>query len=224
MRVVEIDPRDEYKKSFCGKHDDTLLDFIFDHGLFPRKIYFPSQTSAVEGDLFVFSHGTCKKFIRTIYLPRQGSSIQGYLLMLYNDVCKVMALQNEDISSVEKMIPHLFGAELMLKNQDDIFEERGELVMTEYGRSAHTQVEKILSRLYPTEKCHYLGFQGIRMGGQAYHVLLQVGFLKRNRLRTNDTLPGIENVILKDEKPLIYPVFEDILKRMLFLPQYLCLN
>lgn len=196
MKVVEIDPREAYKRKFCDKQGDRLLDFIFDHGLFPRKIYFPAQASVKEG----------------------------YLLMLFNDVCKVFMLQNEDSLSVEKTVQCLFGGDVILKNQDEILEEKGDLVITECGASAHIQIEKVLSKLYPRKKSHYFGLEGIKIKGQAYYMLLQVGFLRSGRLRINDTLPKFDNVILKDEKLIIYPVFEDILKRILFSAAHFCLN
>jgi len=132
-------------------------------------------------------------------------------------------LQNQGELSLEKVAELSCGADLMIKNQDDIFEEKGEIVMTQCGPHAHSQADQRLLKLYPQRKPRYLAFDAVKIKRKPYYVLIQVGFLRDRKIRIVDTLPKIDN-ILKDEKIILCPLFEDILKKMLFQIQYFCPN
>lgn len=115
-------------------------------------------------------------------------------------------------------------ANLLIRNQDEIFQEKGKIIFTEYGPQAYKEVDKELARLYPEEKLHYLALDAITIGGKPYSMLLQVGFLRKDRLRIGDTLPMMDDVILPGEKNILSSVFENILEGMLSSPQYCYLN
>jgi len=212
MQLVKINPQEEYKKSLCSKEDDELLDFVFRHRLFPRSIYLPEEAFPPGGDLLVLFQGKSRSLMQTIHLPQQVEQMRGYLFALFNQVRNIAVLKKRNISSAQKMIPFLFGEDVKLKNQDEIVEEKGEILIAESRRSAHREIEKNLSRLYPEEKSRYLELQGIQLKGQSYYLLLQVAFRKVGRLYIEDTLPNLDGVILSDEKAIIYPMLEDILK------------
>jgi len=195
MQVVRIDVKEEYKKKFSEREKKKFLDYVFEHNLFPRGFYLPAGA-----------------FIR-----------KGYLSLLLGYVSRIHMLQNQGELSLEKVTELSFGGDLMIKNQDDIFEEKGEIVMTQCGPHAHSQVDQRLLRLYPQRKPRYLAFDAVKIKRKSYYVLIQVGFLRDRKIRIVDTLPKIDN-ILKDEKLILCPLFEDILKKMLFQIQYFCQN
>jgi len=195
MQVVRIDVKEEYKKKFSEREKKKFLDYVFDHNLFPRGLYLPAGA-----------------FIR-----------KGYLSLLLGYVSRIHMLQNQGELSLEKVAELSCGGDLMIKNQDDIFEEKGEIIMTQCGPHAHSQADQRLLKLYPQRKPHYLAFDAVKINGKPYYVLIQVGFLRDRKIRIVDTLPKIDN-ILKDEKLILCPLFEDILKKMLFQIQYFCPN
>ena len=195
MQVVRIDVKEEYKKKFSEREKKKFLDYVFDHNLFPRGLYLPAGA-----------------FIR-----------KGYLSLLLGYVSRIHMLQNQGELSLEKVTELSCGADLMIKNQDDIFEEKGEIVMTQCGPHAHSQADQRLLKLYPQRKPRYLAFDAVKIKRKPYYVLIQVGFLRDRKIRIVDTLPKIDN-ILKDEKIILCPLFEDILKKMLFQIQYFCPN
>ena len=195
MQVVRIDVKEEYKKKFSEREKKKFLDYVFDHNLFPRGLYLPAGA-----------------FIR-----------KGYLSLLLGYVSRIHMLQNQGELSLEKVTELSCGGDLMIKNQDDIFEEKGEIVMTQCGPHAHSQADQRLLKLYPQRKPRYLAFDAKKIKRKPYYVLIQVGFLRDRKIRIVDTLPKIDN-ILKDEKIILCPLFEDILKKMLFQIQCFCPN
>lgn len=195
MQVVRIDVKEEYKKKFSERKEKKFLDYVFDHNLFPRGLYLPAGA-----------------FIR-----------KGYLSLLLGYVSRIHMLQNQGELSLEKVTELSCGGDLLIKNQDDIFEEKGEIVMTQCGSHAHSQADQRLLKLYPQRKPYYLAFDAVKIKRKPYYVLIQVGFLRDRKIRIVDTLPKIDN-ILKDEKLILCPLFEDILKKMLFQIQYFCPN
>jgi len=121
MQVVRIDVKEEYKKKFSERKKKKFLDYVFDHNLFPRGLYLPA-----------------------------GASIRkGYLSLLLGYVSRIHMLQNQGELSLEKMTGLSCGGDLMIKNQDDIFEEKGEIVITQCGLPAHSQADYRLLKLYP---------------------------------------------------------------------------
>ena len=195
MQVVRIDVKEEYKKKFSERKKKKFLDYVFDHNLFPRVLYLPAGA-----------------FIR-----------KGYLSLLLGYVSRIHMLQNQGELSLEKVTELSCGGDLMIKNQDDIFEEKGEIVMTQCGPHVYSQMDQRLLKLYPQRKPQYLAFDAVKIKRKPYYVLIQVGFLRDRKIRIVDTLPKIDN-ILKDEKLILYPLFEDILNKMLFQIQYFCPN
>jgi len=196
MQIATIDVKEEYKKRFPKGENEKFVDFIFDHKLFPQKIYFPAGASIREG----------------------------YLSMLISKVGRIAALQKEGNFSLKKIIEYSFGSDVIIKNQDDILEEKGEIIISEYGTHSDAQVDKALSKLYPKEKVCCETFDAVAIKGKFYYILIQVGFLKSNSLEIEDTLPPLDTVILKEEKYVLYPIFEDIFNKILFKAQYFYLN
>lgn len=196
MRLIEVDMKQEYQRSFGGRQNEEVLEFIFSHGLFPRRLYYPVGASMIGDPLFT--------------LP--------------DEVQEVSYFQKQGNFSLREMFELFFGSDVIVKNQDEILEEKGELIITEYGPYGDVKVERILSNLYPGEKCAYLAFDAVKMRGKTYQILVQVGFVRKNRMRMEDTLPPIHNIMLTEERSIIYPVLEDLLKKMVFQIQYVCLN
>jgi len=196
MKLIEVDLRQEYRKSFGEKEDEETLKFIFSHGLFPQRLYYPEGAIMIGDSLFT--------------LPDQ--------------VQKVSYLKKQGGCSLQEMSELFFGSDVLIKNQDEILEEKGELIMAEYGPYGDVTVERILSDLYPGKEYAYLAFDAVKMQGRTYEILLQVGFVRRNRMRIEDTLPALHDSILKEEKPIIYPLLEDIFKKLLFQVNHVYLN
>jgi|GEM_PF-2655926 len=188
MQVVRIDVKEEYKKKFSERKKKKFLDYVFDHNLFPRGLYLPA-----------------------------GASIRkGYLSLLLGYVSRIHMLQNQGELSLEKMTELSCGGDLMIKNQDDIFEEKGEIVITQCGLPAHSQADYRLLKLYPQRKPQYLVFDVVKIKEKSYYVLIQTGFLRENRLRIEDTIPNLGDVVLKEEKLRLYPLFDQVFKEILF--------
>jgi len=188
MQVVRIDVKEEYKKKFSEREKKKFLDYVFDHNLFPRGLYLPA-----------------------------GASIRkGYLSLLLGYVSRIHMLQNQGELSLEKMTELSCGGDLMIKNQDDIFEEKGEIVITQCGLPAHSQADYRLLKLYPQRKPQYLVFDVVKIKEKSYYVLIQTGFLRENRLRIEDTIPNLGDVVLKEEKLRLYPLLDQVFKELLF--------
>ena len=186
--MIRIDVKDEYTKKFSESGKEKFVDYIFDHKLFPRRIYLPS-----------------------------GASIRkGYLSLLLGGVGRVRMLQNQGELSLERLANLSFGGDLIIKNEDDIFEEKGEIVITQCGLPAHSQADCRLLKLYPQRKPQYLVFDVVKIKEKSYYVLIQAGFLRENRLRIEDTIPDLGDVVLKEEKLRLYRLFDQVFKELLF--------
>lgn len=196
IRLAEIDVGEEYQKRFPTRHDDRLLDFIFCYKLFPHKLY----------------------------VPLEASLAKGYLCMLLSDLSRIAVLKNKRILSPERIIQELFGDDMSIKNQDEILEEKGEVVLVEYRPFYERQLEEILLRLYPQKKIRHLCLDTLRLRGRTWKILLQVGFLNTNQYELTDTLGDMSSLILQEEKALIFPVFKDIFSEILFKNQGYCLS
>ena len=196
IRLAEINVGEEYQKRFPTRHDDRLLDFIFCYKLFPHKLYVPPEASLVEG----------------------------YLSMLLSDLSRISILKNKRTLSSKRIIQESFGDDMTIKNQDEILEEKGEVVLVEYRPFYERQIEKILLRLYPRKKIRHLCLDTLRLRGRTWKMLLQVGFLNTNRYELRDTLADMSSLILQEEKALIFPVFKDIFSEILFKNQGYCFS
>lgn len=197
MKVIEIDVKKEYKKRFEARQkDEYVLDMIFTSGLFPAKLYYPAGVSTGGG----------------------------YLSVLSSEVWKASSLKEQGSLSLEKMMELSFGKDLILKNQDDLVEDRGEIIMVESRPAYESKVVRILKGLYPEEKVHHLFFDTLKRQGKVCKILLQVGFLSLHRYCIRDTLGDISTSILREEKTLIFPVFKSVLSEILFKDQNLYLG
>jgi len=196
IRLAEINVGEEYQKRFPTRHDDQLLDFIFYYRLFPQKLH----------------------------VPLEASLVRGYLSMLLSDLSRIAILKNEGILSPKRIIQESFGDDTTIKNQDEILEEKGEIVLVEYRPFYERQIQEILFRLYPRKKIRHLYLDTLRLRGRTWKLLLQVGFLNTNRYDLRDTLGDMSSLILQEEKALIFPVFKDILSDILFKDQNLYLS
>ena len=196
IRLAEINVGEEYQKRFPTRHDDRLLDFIFCYKLFPHKLY----------------------------VPLEASLARGYLCMLLNDLSRIAVLKNERTLSPERIIQESFGDDMSIKNQDEILEEKGELVLVERKPFYERQIEEILLRLYPEKKIRHLCLDTLRLRGRTWKFLLQVGFRNTNRYELGDTLGDMSSLILQEEKALIFPVFKDIFSEILFKNQGYCFS
>lgn len=196
IRLAEINVGEEYQKRFPTRHDDRLLDFIFCYKLFPHKLY----------------------------VPLEACLAKGYLSMLLNDLSRIAILKNKRILSPERIIQESFGDDMSIKNQDEILEEKGELVLVERKPFYERQIEKILLRLYPRKKIRHLCLDTLRLQGRTWKFLLQVGFFNTNRYELGDTLGDMSSLILQEEKALIFPVFKDIFSEILFKNQGYCFS
>ncbi len=197
MKVIEIDVKKEYEKRFEARQkDEYVLDMIFTSGLFPAKLYYPAGVS-IGG---------------------------GYLSVLSSEVWKASSLKEQGSLSLEKLMELSFGKDLILKNQEDLVEDRGEIIMVESRPAYESKVARILKGLYPEEKVHHLFFDTLKMQGKVCKILLQVGFFSLHRYCIRDTLGDISTSIFQEEKALIFPVFKDILSDILFKDQNLYLG
>jgi len=184
MKPKEIDVKKEYTKRF-PKTNEKILDFIFTHNLFPKKLY----------------------------IPCEALSMEGYLSLLFDFVTRAYILQNEGELSPEKFSKLSWGENVILKNHDQIFKERAKLIITDCNSSSFSQVDDILFRLYPGKKPHYLAFDVIRIEGKPFYLLLQAGFLLPEKINIVDNLPKMDNIVLEEEKIILYPLFEEIFYR-----------
>lgn len=196
IRAIRIDVKDEYKRKFSESGKEKFIDYIFEHKLFPQRIYLPS-----------------------------GASIRkGYLSFLLGAVGRARMLQNQGEFSLERLANLSFGEDLIIKNEDDIFEEKGEIVITQCGLPAHSQADYRLLKLYPQRKPQYLVFDVMKIREKPYYVPIQAGFLRENRLRIEDTIPDLGDIVLKEEKLRLYPLFDEVFKEFLFGAYYAYLN
>ena len=196
MRLVEVNVKEEYQKSCGERQNEEILDFIFSHRLLPRRVYYPAEASAMGDPLF----------------------------MLPDHIETVSYFQKRGNFSLREMFESFFGSDVLIKNEDEILEEKGELIMTEDSPYGDAKVDEILSNLYPGEKCAHMALDTLKMRGKTYQILVQVGFVRKGRMRIEDTLPPIHNIILKEEKSAIYPLLEDIFKKILFQAHCFCPN
>jgi len=196
IRLAEINVGEEYQKRFPTRHDDRLLDFIFCYKLFPHKLYVPFEASLAKG----------------------------YLSMLLSDLSRIAILKNKRTLSPERIIQESFGDDMTIKNQDEILQEKGEVVLVERRPFYERQIEEILLKLYPGKKIRHLYLDTLRLRGKTWKILLQVGFLDTNQYELGDTLGDMSNLILQEEKALIFPVFKDIFSEILFKNQGYCLS
>jgi len=56
----------------------------------------------------------------------------------------------------------------------------------------------------------------VKIKEKSYYVLIQTGFLRENRLRIEDTIPNLGDVVLKEEKLRLYPLLDQVFKELLF--------
>jgi len=191
MKIKRINLKEKCAKIFRERHDRKILNFIFENNFLPENLY----------------------------IPLNASITQGWLSLLFSFVIRASILQRRCELSPEKFVELLWGKDLLLKNQDKIFEERGELVMADCRPCFHSQADGILTRLYPEMKPHYLAFDVVKIEGRPFYLLLQVGFLIPEKIKIRDNLPRIDNIVLEEEKIILYPLFEEFLK-----PCYFYLN
>jgi len=187
MKFVKIDVKDEYERVY-GKEDEEILDSILSYRLYPRKLYRPSEALSTLDPLFI--------------LPAQMSLFR--------------MLRQTGMASLQDIRPYLFGSDVILKNEDEIIEETGMLVMVEDGSAGDAEVYRILETLYPGKICAYQAVDTLKMEGRVYQVLVQAGFVRQETLRIADNLPPMRDILLPEEKGLIHPLFDDILGRFLF--------
>jgi len=195
MKVKEINVKEEYTKKF-PKRNKKLLDFIFTHKLFPERLYIPDKALIMGG----------------------------YLSFLFDYVTRACILQNRGELLLEKFIELCCGGDVIIKNQDQIFEEKGELIIIDCESHSNFQADNLLLRLYPNKKPYYLAFDAIRISGKPFYFLLQAGFLAPEKIKIVDNLPKIDNIVLKGEKIILYPLFEKIVNKMFFKLCYFYLN
>ena len=191
MKIKNINLKEKYGKIFRKRNDREILDFIFENDFLPENIY----------------------------IPLNASITQGWLSLLFDFIVRACILQNRGELSPEKFAELLWGKDLLLKNQDQIFEEKGELIMIDCRPCFHSQADDILTRLYPGMKPHYLAFDIVKIEERPFYLLLQVGFLMPEKIKIRDNLPRIDNIVLEEEKIILYPLFEEFLK-----PCYFYLN
>lgn len=196
MKLIEVDVKEEYQKSYGQRLNEEILDFIFLHRLFPRRVYYPREASMTVDPLF----------------------------MLPDHVWRVSYFQKRGNFSLQEVFESFFGSDVVIKNEDEILEEKGELIMAEDSPSGDAKVDEILSDLYPGEKCAHMALDAFKMRGKTYQILVQVGFVRKNRMRIEESLPSLHNIMLKEEKPIIYPLLDDIFQKMLFQVHCVCLN
>jgi len=195
MRLIEIDVKDEYQKAY-GEDDGEILDFILSRRLYPRRLYYPAKAFLTEDPLFI--------------LP--------------DHIFTVRMLRKEETISLQRVSEDLFGSDVIIKNEDEILEETGELVIAEDTPSGDAKIYEMLERLYPGKMCAYQALDALKVRGKSYQILVQVGFVRGEELRIEDNLPPMDGIVLPKEKPLIYPLFGDLLKRMLLQSYSLCFN
>lgn len=196
MGLVTVDVKGEYWKRVPQTQNDRFLDLVINGGLFPRKLY----------------------------LPEEATIVGLYLLILLEYVVRMADLGDQEGVSLEALLKFPVREQLTLKNADDIFQETGRIVMTRWQPHEHGEALEILRKLYPRETPCFVAFDGLLVKKKLYHVLIQAGFRREHKLSVNDNLPRLGSVILKDEKPVLYPLFDEILKKFLFQVSFAHLN
>lgn len=196
MKIKKINLKEKYGKIFRKRNDREILDFIFENNFLPESLYVPSKALITEG----------------------------FLSLLFSFAMRASILKKRGELSPEKFMELLWGKDLLLKNQDEIFEEKGELIMIDCRSPLHSQADKILLKLYPETKPHYLAFDVVKIEERPFYLLLQVDFLAPEKIKIKDDLPKIDNVLLGEEKVILYPLFEKIFSRSFFKPCYFYLN
>lgn len=196
MELTKINVEEECWKRIKEEEKKIFLPYVFNHKLFPRVLYFPVGSFAVERDL----------------------------VSLFRDVCALHTLPNEVGPALKKIGELSLAGDLLIRNQEEIFEDTGEMIMVERLSPSHSKARKVLSRFYPEKEPYYQLFCPVEISKKPYSVLIQAGFSKEKKLSVTDNLPNMEGAILEEEKPLIYPLFDDILGKLLFLLHYAHLN
>lgn len=196
MGLVTVDVKGEYRKRVPQTENDRFLDLVINGGLFPRKLY----------------------------LPEEATIMELYLLMLLEYVLRMADLGDQEGVSLEALLKLPLREQLTLKNADNIFQETGRIVMTRWQPHEHGEALEILRKLYPRETPCFVAFDGLLVKKKLYHVLIQAGFRRKSKLSVNDNLPRLRGVILKDEKPIVYPLIDEVLKKLLFTGSLLYLN
>jgi len=196
MKIKKINLKEKYGEIFTKRNDREILDFIFENNFFPENLY----------------------------IPLNASVTQGWLSLLFNFTMRASILKERGELSNEKFMELFWGKDLLLKNQDEIFQEKRELIMIDCRPCFHSQADKILLKLYPGMTPDYLAFDVVKIEGKAFYLLLQVGFLTPGKIKIKDNLPKLNNIILKEEKIILYPLFEEIFDRNFFKPCYFYLN
>jgi len=192
MKIKKINLKEKCAKIFRERHDRKILNFIFENNFLPENLY----------------------------IPLNASITQGWLSLLFDFITRACILQNRGELSPEKFAELFWGKDLLLKNQDQIFQEKGELIMIDCRPCFHSQADDILTKLYPGMTPHYLAFDVVKIEGKAFYLLLQVGFLTPGKIKIKDNLPKLNNIILEEEKVILYPLFEEIFNRNFFKPCY----
>jgi len=196
MKLERIEAEKECWKRIEEQEKGKFLPYIFRRRLFPSILYFPTGSFAPETQL----------------------------IPLFQNVCAMHTMPDVMKPSIRKIAELSLSDELLIRNQEDIFEETGEIIVVDRVPAPLSQTNNSLSNLYPDADPYYELFCPAKMRGKLRHVLIQAGFLRKNALRLTDTLPEMETIILRDEKTAIFPVFEDILEGLLFVRVYPCMN
>lgn len=196
MGLVTVDVKQEYWKRVPQTENDRFLDLVINGGLFPRKLY----------------------------LPEEATIVGLYLLILLEYVVRMADLGDQEGVSLEALLKFPVREQLTLKNADDIFQETGRIVMTRWQPHEHGETLEILRKLYPRETPCFVTFDGVVVKKKLYHVLIQAGFRRKSKLSVTDNLPRLGSTILKNEKPVLYPLFDEILKKFLFQVSFAHLN
>lgn len=196
MQLVRIDVQKECWRRIPEVEKELFLPVVFRRKLFPRVLYFPAGSFAAETQL----------------------------IPLFIHVCAMHTMPDMMGVAARKVAELSLSDKLLIRNQDEIFEETGKVVVVEQVPSPLSAANNSLSNLYPDADPYYELFCPAKMGGKLRHVLIQAGFLRKSGLRLTDTLPEMETIILRDEKTAIFPVFEDILEGLLFVRVYPCMN
>lgn len=186
MKLLGIDVEKECRKRIHDQEKEIFLPYIFGRSLFPRMLYFPGGSFAVDR----------------------------YLLPLLCCVCAIHTFPEETDPRLRKISELSLAGKLVIKNQDTILQETGEIIMTEGDSKSRT--EETLTRLYPERQLRFLLFYGVRTSTGPTSILLQAAFLKGKKFTIVGRVPNMESVVLKDEKPVLYPLFDEILKKLLF--------
>ncbi len=196
MELIKINVEEECRKRIKEVEKEIFLPYIFRRRIFPRMLYFPPGSFATDKRL----------------------------ITLFADVCALHTVPEKTGPWLKRIAELSLAGDLEIKNQDEILEEKGELIITEGANPSLLAEDEAFSRLYPERKPYYMFSVRVRIGRRPCYILIQAGFIKNNQLKIADNLPNLGNLVLRDEKPVIYPVFDDLLKRLSLVVQYFCLN